>query len=86
LKIVARPEGALVNGHLEGRDVSAPELGVSLHHLQFSAKGPLAKLPYSLAIDGLEPSAWSFNGGGTMALQSSDLALTLNGGGKIRRA
>lgn len=86
LKIVARPDGALVNGHLEGRDVSAPELGVSLHHLQLSAKGPLAKLPYSLAIDGLEPSAWSFNGGGTMALQNSDLALTLNGGGKIRRA
>lgn len=85
VKIVDRPGGAQAQLALDGQDVAAPDVPAVLHSLHLRASGPLAHLPFQASVDSVDPIAWSFKGEGVYA-GGKQTVVTLNGGGKLRKA
>ena len=85
LKLVDRPGGAQAALDLTGQGMAAPELPVTIRSARIRASGPLARLPFEAALDGVDPIAWSFKGSGVYA-GGRETVVSLSGGGKIRKA
>ena len=87
VRIVDAAGGATADISLHAGEAIVRGNGLSLKSLEFTAAGPMRRLPYKIAANG--PSAggpWRVNGDGALAQEGGDQVATFSGAGRIRRA
>ncbi len=87
LKIVDAAGGASANISVQAGEAVVRSNGLALKSLDFTAAGPLRRLPYRIAANG--PSAggpWRIMGDAVLSQEGADQVATFTGAGRVRRA
>ncbi|HEX7760748.1 MAG TPA: translocation/assembly module TamB domain-containing protein [Caulobacteraceae bacterium] len=87
LLITDAPGGARANLTLQATNAVLKPGGMAVRSLNLRADGPLARLPYQIAADGVTTGGpWKLGGSGVVGQIGSDNTFTFEGSGRVRRA
>ncbi|MGA0599570.1 translocation/assembly module TamB domain-containing protein [Caulobacter sp. KR2-114] len=87
LLITDAPGGARAQLSLAATNAALKSGGLAVKTLNLRADGPLMRLPYEVAAEGVTTTGpWKLSGAGVASQFGSDNVFTFQGGGRVRRA
>jgi translocation and assembly module TamB len=87
LSVVNRGAGATGDLQLTAKDAVPRGYTIAINALRLSASGPLAKMPYTLAGDGVSAGVpFRLSGSGVAGAQGAVRTVSFTGSGRVRRA